>query len=81
MQCRQQETPRPSGHKIAYFSLFPLPAILGHDDTLADKFARIHQYSQLVLYILVALHVLAVAYHRVWLRDTVLLRMTPRLKR
>jgi cytochrome b561 len=66
-----------SGKPVSYFGLFDIPA-LPQNDALRNICGSIHLTTQWVLYVLLALHLLATAWHAAIQRDGIVLRMLPR---
>ncbi|WP_298953272.1 cytochrome b [uncultured Methylobacterium sp.] len=66
-----------AGNVTQYFYLFPIPA-LPKDEALSSAARQIHLAGQFAVYALVALHVLATAWHVAVRRDGLLGRMLPR---
>jgi cytochrome b561 len=64
------------GYDVAFFGL-PTPDFLAKDETLARRLADTHERLAIGLAVLVALHIVAAAWHRLVLRDDVLARMLP----
>lgn len=62
------------------FALFgwPLPALAGPDQALADKLEEIHETGASIAYFLVGVHVIAALYHHYIVGDNTLRRMLPR---
>ncbi|GJD51139.1 Cytochrome b561 [Methylobacterium crusticola] len=67
-----------AGSTIQYFYLFPIPPLLEKDPALAGIADQVHLAGQFAVYALVALHVLATAWHLVVRRDGLIARMLPR---
>ncbi len=63
------------GNHIKLFGLLTLPSPVGKDEALAARLVHLHFVGTLTLLGLVAVHVLAVAFHAVVRRDGVLRRM------
>jgi cytochrome b561 len=66
-----------SGHPTRLFDVVPTPQILPVDKDLAGVFGELHLIGQWAVYILLGLHLSAVATHLIWRRDGVLGRMLP----
>ncbi len=64
------------GKVIPFFGL-ELPALIGADKVLAERFEKIHETIGTIGYYLIGLHALAALFHHYVLRDEVLLRMLP----
>jgi len=70
------------GRAIAWFGLFTWPALpLPLDRALAGRFMDAHEAGVKVLYVLLALHILAALKHQFVDRDNVLHRMIPLIPR
>lgn len=69
------------GGSVNFFWLGKLPHLFGQDDNLADSFFEAHELIGIALLALVALHAAAALVHHVVLRDGVLARMLPALRR
>jgi cytochrome b561 len=69
------------GRDITVFGLFNLPNLMPQDRELSVTAQDLHAYGQYVLYALVALHVGAALYHQFVLKDGLLRRMLPELRR
>lgn len=65
------------GYSLPWFWLFQWPRLAPLDKGLARTGEMLHAYGAYVLYAVVALHVLAVVWHRLVLKDGVLARMWP----
>lgn len=65
------------GHDVAPFNLVRMPRIAFGQRPIGDLAERVHLFLQWVIYALVALHLLGVAYHVVVVRDGLLSRMLP----
>ena len=66
------------GHPVNYFGLFEIPNIVPRNSDLARSAAAVHILGQWAVYALIALHVLATAWHLTARRDDVLARMLPK---
>jgi len=69
------------GGSVNFFWLGKLPHLFGEDDNLADSFFEAHELIGIALLALVALHAAAALFHHLVLRDAVLARMLPILRR
>lgn len=70
------------GRAIAWFGLFQWPALpLEHSRELARSLMGLHRAAVKILYVLLALHVLAALKHQFINRDNVLHRMIPLIPR
>ena len=65
------------GYSLPWFWLFQWPRLVPLDRGLAHTGEALHIYGAYVLYAVVALHVLAVAWHQFVRHDGVLARMWP----
>lgn len=65
------------GASTPFFGLFEIPAVIGRDETLADRLFTVHRWVGWLLIALVLLHVSAALYHHFVRGDTVLRRMLP----
>ena len=63
------------GWAIDFFGVAQLPRILAESSSLGRALGDVHIWTSYVLLGLIALHVAAALYHRLWLRDRVLARM------
>jgi cytochrome b561 len=71
-----------AGRPITWFGLFQWPLLpLTHDRDLAGALMTLHRAGVKVLYVLLALHVLAALKHHFVNRDNVLHRMIPLIPR
>jgi cytochrome b561 len=66
-----------SGHAPVYFGLFQMPG-LPESKPMAHAAAVVHLATQWVVYVVIVLHLLAVAWHVAIRRDGTLERMLPR---
>jgi cytochrome b561 len=66
------------GHPVRLFDIVPTPQILPENEDLADLFGTLHVVSQWAIYLLIVLHLCAVAFHLIWVKDGLLGRMLPR---
>ncbi len=64
---------------VVLWERWPLPALIGSNQPLAERLLGLHGLMAFVLLLLVALHVLAALRHHFWLKDGVLQRMLPRV--
>ncbi len=67
-----------AGNTTQYFFLFPIPPFMEKNKAVSDLADQIHVVGQYAVYALVALHVLATAWHLIARRDALLDRMLPR---
>jgi cytochrome b561 len=67
------------GHPPSFFGLFTLPDLVGPDKAKAEGAAQAHYTFAWAIGVLIALHIVAVAWH-VSKRDEVLTRMWPRYR-
>ncbi|MGX7708798.1 cytochrome b [Methylobacterium sp. Gmos1] len=67
-----------AGNTTQYFYLFPIPPFMAKNEAVAALADRIHLAGQYAVYALVALHLLATAWHLIARRDALLDRMLPR---
>jgi cytochrome b561 len=65
------------GWTVNLFGLVPLPAILPGGSPIGPLLGDLHGLAATLLLIGVGLHVAAVLYHQVWLRQPLLQRMLP----
>jgi cytochrome b561 len=65
-------------HPPAFFNVIPSPQLVAPDKSLAGLFRSLHLGGQWAVYVLIALHLSAVAFHLIWGRTGVLGRMLPR---
>jgi cytochrome b561 len=65
------------GHPVELFGLFPIPPLVPHDETLGRSAATAHILGRWLVYALIVLHLLGVAFHVVLARDGLLGRMLP----
>jgi cytochrome b561 len=63
------------GWAIDFFGVAQLPRILAESSSLGRALGDVHIWTSYVLLGLIALHVAAALYHRLWLRDRVLARV------
>lgn len=66
-----------NGRPVNFFGMFPLPLLISPDKGLAHIAHLFHEAGQWVVYVLVALHVLAAIGHTVIRKDGTLERMLP----
>lgn len=69
-----------AGFPVVWFTVLPLPDLVGKDKVLADAFKELHAGSVNLLLALVALHAAAALYHQHVRHDGVLARMIPWLR-
>ncbi len=69
------------GGSVNFFWLGKLPHLFAENDTLADSFFEAHELIGISLLALAGLHAAAALIHHVVLRDAVLARMLPGLRR
>lgn len=70
------------GREIQWFGLFQWPSLpLAHDRDLSKSLMGLHRAGVKILYVLLALHVLAALKHQFINRDNVLHRMIPLIPR
>ena len=67
-----------AGNTTQYFFLFPIPPFMAKNEAVSKLADQIHLAGQYAVYALVALHVLATAWHLIARRDALLDRMLPR---
>jgi cytochrome b561 len=65
------------GYPTTLFNLIPTPQLAPRNDHLARVFGDLHAYGQWMIYVLIGLHLCAVAFHLIWSKDGVLGRMLP----
>jgi cytochrome b561 len=65
------------GFPVSWFGFIQLPDFVPKDKTLYDALVETHETLAWVLYVIVALHVLAALKHHFMLKDNVLKRMLP----
>jgi len=65
------------GHATKLFNLVQTPELLPKNKGLSDLFAGLHGAGQWAIYILIGLHLGAVAFHLIGRRDGLLGRMLP----
>ncbi len=63
-----------SGYPIRFFGI-PLPKLADRWDSAKEFLSMVHQWSAFALIALLAMHVLAVLYHQVIMKDPLLQRM------
>jgi cytochrome b561 len=64
-------------HPTKLFNVVPTPQLLPADKDLSGLFGELHLVGQWAVYILLGLHLAAVAMHLIWRRDGLLGRMLP----
>jgi cytochrome b561 len=69
------------GGSVNFFWVVRLPHLMSADDALADQLIEAHELIGIALLAVAALHVLAALAHYLVLRDGVLARMLPSLRR
>jgi cytochrome b561 len=69
------------GHPVNWFWLFQVPALVPQDKALGHLASKIHYVLAYLTYVLIAGHVLAVAYHQLIERVDILGRMTGRAEK
>ena len=69
-----------AGFQTVYFSVLPIPDLLGKDKELADVLKLVHRFANYTLAALVVVHAAAAIKHHVVDGDDVLVRMLPFLK-
>jgi cytochrome b561 len=65
------------GHRVKLFDVVLAPALLPKNDEQQKLFVSLHLFGQWALYVLVVLHLSAVAFHLIWTKAGVLGRMLP----
>ena len=65
------------GHDVAPFNLLRFPRIAFNHRPIGDAAAAVHRFGQWIVYGLIALHLMGVSYHLIFMRDGVLGRMLP----
>ncbi len=63
------------GHSLSYFSLIEIAPFLGTNIKLAAFMTSAHFYFSWSFILLLVLHLAAVGYHQLWLKDEILKRM------
>lgn len=66
------------GFQTVWFGLLPLPDLVSRDKVLGDQLLALHQWLNITLIALLAVHVLAALKHHIIDRDDILKRMLPR---
>jgi cytochrome b561 len=69
------------GHPVNWFWLFQVPALVPQDKALGHLASKIHYVLAYLTYVLIAGHVLAVAYHQLIERVDIVGRMTGRAEK
>lgn len=69
------------GHGVQYYNLFALPNLIAENKALAGLAHEGHEILAYILYVFFALHVLGALYHHFILKDDVMARMVPGLKK
>ena len=69
------------GRTVSLFGIVALPSLVGADRGLVRTVNRVHELLAWALIALAAVHAAAALYHHHVLRDDVLVRMLPRLRR
>jgi cytochrome b561 len=70
-----------ANHPVAWFGLFAVPGLVAPDPALKDAFVGLHHDLNRLLLATALLHAAAALHHHFVLRDDVLRRMLPRLRR
>lgn len=65
------------GFQTVWFSVLPLPDLVGKDKALAELLTSVHQGLNLFLLLLVGMHIAAAIKHKLIDRDQILERMLP----
>ena len=65
------------GHHVKLFDALPTPLLVTPNKQQADLLAQLHLWGQWAIYVLIALHLTAVAFHLIFRHDGVLGRMLP----
>jgi len=68
------------GHEVSFFGLFSLPNLVGENKALDEGASQAHYVFAWAIGVVLAFHLLAVAWHAWIKRDTVLTRMWPRFR-
>ncbi len=68
------------GYSLPFFWLFQWPRLLPVDKAATHLPEALHLYGAWAIYLVVGLHIAAVAWHHLVKRDSVLSRMAPRLR-
>lgn len=66
------------GHPARLFDLVPTPQFLPQNKSLSRLFGELHVAAQWLGYLLILLHLGAVAFHLIWRKDGLLGRVLPR---
>jgi cytochrome b561 len=66
-----------AGIQVVYLGIWPLPTLIGPDDTLKHLLRNVHVTLNYTLLAVVVLHVLAVIKHQFFDRQNILARMLP----
>jgi cytochrome b561 len=64
------------GFDIIYLGLVPLPRLVEQNRELAEQLQEIHEAVAIALFLLILLHLAAIAKHQVIARDGIMRRMT-----
>ncbi|WP_338621716.1 cytochrome b [Agarivorans sp. OAG1] len=64
------------GHDVKFFGLFTIAGFAEKNESLNEIGSAIHHYGGQLLYVVLAVHVLAALYHHFILKDDTLKRMT-----
>jgi cytochrome b561 len=67
-----------AGREVSFFGLYTLPQLVSPDKALAGQAAEAHEFFAWLIGAVIVLHLLAVVWHVLVKRDTVLTRMWPR---
>jgi cytochrome b561 len=65
-----------AGRSLPWFGLFQWPNLMPADRGLSQLAATIHEYGAYAFFVILGLHLMAVAWHRLIKKDEVLSRMT-----
>lgn len=64
-------------YSVSWFNLFTWPNLIGKDEAAFEFLKSTHEVLSTLLWIIVALHVLAALKHHFWNKDDVMRRMLP----
>ena len=69
------------GFQTVWFGVLPLPDLIGKDKELGKQLAEVHEFLNYTMLALVVLHVAAALKHHFIVRDDILTRMLPWLRK
>jgi cytochrome b561 len=69
------------GRAVSFFGLFNLPNLISANQQMADFYFQTHSILGYVFAVLIGLHVAAALHHHFFIKDDVLKKMLPFIKK